>query len=285
MSDSEAGSSKVKGISKDKGESGKGKEKVKFSVPSDGADSRRCPSSPEPQEASPTITDIVRNIKCTPAERDALLVHIDMERERAKRDLQSGRRKQVSTACRKPTAYDHVTMDIEHFLVVFNRYVTDLQLEDSEKITALLTFLAPTTLKKVLQTAPELAEGCHMEWPLYRERFVRVIESLKREQALTARMSLKSRVQKTGETLCEFAEAITAIAEQGWARAEEAAARELVLKQTLINGAKHYWVRVWLIQNQEKHPFRELVAEANAVEVSHRVQEVGKGEILHSAEF
>ena len=116
MSDSEASSSKVKGISKDKGKADKGKEKVKekvkFSVPSDGADSGRCPSSPEPQEASPTITDIVRNIKCTPAERDALLVHIDMERERAKRDLQSGRRKQVSTACRKPTAYDHVTMDI-----------------------------------------------------------------------------------------------------------------------------------------------------------------------------
>eukprot|EP00116_Pleurobrachia_bachei_P004500 sb/3464762/ len=84
-------------------------------------------------------------------------------------------------------------------------------------------------------------------------------------------------VQRTGETLCEFAESLADVAEKGWARLEDQAARELMLKQTLTSGAKNYWVRVWLIQNQEKFPFRELVSEANAVEVSHQFQEAEKG--------
>ena len=245
-----------------------------------------CPPPSEP--LPPSISDLVKNIQCTQAEKDALLLHIAMERELAKRDLSTGlqhagKRKQVSAACRKPAPYDHTSMDVEHFLVVLNRWMTDMQLEDEEKITALLTFLEGNTLKKVLQTAPELAEGTNMDWPQYRERFVQVIGSLKREQALTARMSLKSRRQKTGETFWEFAEALTEIADKGWARAEETAARELVLKQALINGTKNYWVRVWLIQNQEKYPIRELVAEASVVEVSHRVQEPGNGEIVEAS--
>ena len=186
----------------------------------------------------------------------------------------------MSMACRKPPVYDHTTMVVDHFMVVFDRYVTDLQLEGDERITAMLTFLAPTTLKNVLQIAPELGVASDMGWHSYRDRFIQVIESLKREQALTARMSLKNRTQKTGETVCEFAQALTDIAEEGWPRAEDRSAREFILKQTLISGAKNYWVRVWLIQNQEKYSFREIVAEANAVEISHTVQGSDKGEAV-----
>eukprot|EP00116_Pleurobrachia_bachei_P001884 sb/3462146/ len=233
------------------------------------------------QKPSKAIVDLVKNLNCTQAEKDAFL--IAMEKELARRDLQmtqSTQRRLLTVACRQPSPYDHVTMDIEHFLIVFSRYVTNLRLDDCEKITAFLTFLSPNTLKKVLQTAPELAEECDLRWTQYRERIVQVIESLNREQALTARISLKSRVQKTGETFCEFAEALTTIAEQGWSRAEELPLREIVLKQAVLSGAKNYWVRVWLIQNQEKYPFRELVAEANAVEVSHSVQESDKRETV-----
>eukprot|EP00116_Pleurobrachia_bachei_P001881 sb/3462143/ len=237
----------------------------------------------DPQKPSKSSVDLVKNLNCTQAEKDALLLQIAMEKELTRRDLymtQSTQRRLFSAACRQPSLYDHVTMDIEHFLIVFSRYVANLQLDDCEKITAFLTFLSPNTLKKILQTAPELAEECNLRWPQYRERIVQVVESLNREQALTARISLKSRVQKSGETFCEFAEALTTIAEQGWSRAEELPLREIVLKQALLSGAKNYWVRVWLIQNQEKYPYRELVAEANAVEVSHRVQEPDKRETV-----
>ena len=225
------------------------------------------------------IMAIVKDITCSKEQKDALLGYIDAEksdRQQRLTDRMGWKKKPHSTACRKPAAYDHSTMDVEHFMVVFNRYVTDLCLSEEEKVTALLTFLSANTLKKVLQSAPQLGEGCEFgDWHDYVAKFIQVIESLQREQALTARMSLKSMVQKTGETLCEFAEALTEIAEKGWARAQSA--RELVLKQALTNGAKNYWVRVWLIQNQEKYAFRELVAEANAVEVSHQVQEGTKG--------
>ena len=240
-------------------------------------------SREDPQEPSTASAELVKNIKCTEEERKLLLLHIAMERELARRDkfgATGSSRKTMSMACRKPPVYDHATMVVDHFMMVFDRYVTDLQLEEDERITAMLTFLAPTTLKNVLQIAPELGVAGHLGWHSYRDRFIQVIESLKREEALTARMSLKSRTQKVGESLCEFAKALTDIAELGWPRAEEQSARELVLKQALISGAKNYWVRVWLIQNQEKFSFRELVAEANAVEVSHKVQEPGKGEAV-----
>ena len=238
--------------------------------------------TPETQEPSTASAELVKSIKCTEEEKKLLLLHIAMERELARRDKfgTSSSRKTMSLACRRPPIYDHTTMAVDHFMVIFDRYVRDLQLEDDEKITAMLTFVAPTTLTDVLRIAPELGVADHMRWHSYRDRFIEVIALLMREKALTARMSLKSRTQKTGESLCEFARTLSSIAELGWPRAGEQSARELVLKQALIGGAKNYWVRVWLIQNQEKHPFRELVAEANAVEVSHKVQEPGNGEAV-----
>ena len=195
----------------------------------------------------------------------------DLEQIRSRAGLILNRN-QLSALSRKPPTFDWDKMEMKRYLRMFEAYTDGQRLEDRAKIVIFQTYLPESTLEKLDHAMPDF-DPESQTWEEYKAKVIEVTAMLKQDQSLQARIALRGRTQKIGESLAEFADELSKLAHKGWPKLDDRNTREMVLKDALVSGAKKDEVGVWLIQQQDDLSYTEMVRKGTTLELSYKARE------------
>ena len=245
-------------------------------------------ASPTPEEMFADVLAAFHIENLTDQQSNALERLVKRERDRVQAansdaDLEQIRsraglilnRNQLSALSRKPPIFEWDKMEMKRFVKMFESYTRGQRLDDQIKICIFQTYLPETTLDKLDNAMPDFEQETRT-WEEYKDQVIQVVAMLKQDESLQARITLRGRKQKVGESLAEFANELSILARKGWPRMEDSNTREMVLKDALVVGAAKDEVGVWLIQQQEDMTYTEMVRKGTTLELSYKAREIMK---------